>query len=218
MKKEKHAMSSALKRWYFFAVFWPVFCLVFAGIIMGQSGRTLDERISDTGFTLFPLVFFAIGMSIRRRLLKERGAATALVAATVVSEGRRKRTGRNKNYFPVFEFQANGILYKVTYLSGSGFQLVKEGEQVDLYYTPENPRVFYVPVLQRHDKRRSRLFCGIGILFPLVGLFAPQIREFFSFCPSLSVCQRIVFAKNSPLKNPLLQKNAGTDHFCSGVF
>lgn len=171
------------KRWYCLVILWPLLCLVFIGIIIGQSGRTVDERISDAGFTIFPLVFFGIGMAIRRRLLKEQDNATALTAAVVVSEGRRKRTGRNKTYFPVFEFRANGVSYRVTSHGGSGFQLVTEGDKVELYYNPENPQLFYVPVLQRYDNRCSRLYCGIGILFPLIGLFAPQIRALFSFLP-----------------------------------
>lgn len=181
--KEKHSKDSALKRWYWLVVFWPLLCFVFAGIIIGQSGRTVDERISDAGFTIFPLIFFAIGMSIRHRLLKERRNAIALTTATVVYEGRRKRTGGNQRYFPEFEFQANGVNYRVTSSAGSGFGLVKIGDRIDLYYTPENPRLFYVPVLHRRDNRCACLFCGIGILFPLLGLFAPKVRAFFSFLP-----------------------------------
>lgn len=179
--KEKHSKNSALKHWYWFVIFWPLLCFVFAGIIIGQSERTVDERISDTVFTIFPLVFFAIGMSIRRRLLKERENAIVLTTAIVVSEGRRQRTGRNKIYFPEFEFQVNGINYRVMSSGGSGFQLVKSGDWIDLYYNPENPQLFYVPVLQRYDNRCSHLYCGIGILFPLIGLFAPQLRSLFSF-------------------------------------
>ncbi len=179
--KEKHAKDSALKRWYWFVIFWPLLCFVFAGIIIGQSGRTIDERISDAGFTIFPLIFFAIGMSIRHRLLKERRHAIILTTAIVVSEGRRKRTGGNNNYFPEFEFQVKGMDYKVKSPSGSGVKLVKIGERVDLYYAPENPQLFYVPVLQRYSNRCSLLFGGIGTLFPLVGLFAPQLRSLFPF-------------------------------------
>ena len=89
----------------------------------------------------------------------------------------------NQRYFPEFEFQANGVNYRVTSSAGSGFGLVKIGDRIDLYYTPENPRLFYVPVLHRRDNRCACLFCGIGILFPLLGLFAPKVRAFFSFLP-----------------------------------
>lgn len=183
MGKEKRSKGFALKIWRGFVVIWPLLCLVFAGIIIGQSDRTVDERVSDVGFTIFPLVFFAIGMSIRYRLLEERENATALTTAVVVSEGMRKRTGKNKVCFPVFEFQANGMTYRVTSRGGSGFNLVKNGRQVDLYYNPGDPQLFYVPILQKYHNRCSRLFCGIGILFPLTGLFAPQLRSLLSFLP-----------------------------------
>lgn len=182
---EVKASSQALagKRWRFFAIFWPLLCFVFAGIIIGQPGRTADERICDVGFTIFPLVFFALGMSIRHRLLKERGSATVLTTAIVISEGRRRPTGGNKLYFPQFGFQVDGTNYTVTSSGGSGHQIVKSGDQVDLYYTPGDPRSFYVPALQRYAVRCSCLYCGIGILFPLIGLFAPPLRSLVSSLP-----------------------------------
>lgn len=170
-----------MKRWRCFAILWPLLCFAFAGIIIAQSGRTMDEKISNTAFTMFPLIFFAIGMSIRRRLIKERENAVALTTAVVISEGKRQHIGKNKNYFPEFEFQVNGVNYKVISPHGVGFSLVKKGNQVDLYYMPENPQLFYVPALQKYDKRCSRLYCGIGILFPLIGLFAPQLNALFIF-------------------------------------
>lgn len=43
-----------------------------------------------------------------------------------------------------------------------------------LYYAPDNPNVFYVPIMQRHDKRWAMLLCGVGIVYPLVGLYAEK--------------------------------------------
>lgn len=178
---KKSPPRSALKRWRLLAVCWPLLCVAFA-VVISQSDRTPDERISDVMFTLFPLVFFFIGMSTRRRLLEERGHATASTTAVVTANGMRRPTGKNKRYFPEFSFQANGTNYHVTASHGSGsHQLVEEGEQVVLCYNPENPRLFYVPALQKHDRRVSLLLCGIGIVFPLIGLFAPQIRALFPF-------------------------------------
>lgn len=117
----------AWKCWHFFVIFWPLLCFVFMGIIIGQSDRTVDERIADVGFTVISLIFFAMGMSIRRRLLKEQRTAVALTTAVVVSGGRQKRTGRNPEYYPEFEFQANGVNYRVRSHGGSGSRLVKGG-------------------------------------------------------------------------------------------
>lgn len=172
--------SDALKRWKVFVIIWPLLCFIFAGIILCQPGRNMDERIADTSFTIIPLVFFAIGMSMRRRLLKERGYANVRTRATVISRGRITRTGK-RYFYPVYEFQAGGITYKVTSHSGYNVCFVTEGRQVDLYYASENPQLFYVPLMQKHDRRVSAIQCGVGILWPLIGLFAPQIRELFSF-------------------------------------
>ena len=171
--------GAALKRWRFFAVFWPLACVVFACLILLLPGRNLDETIADTMFTVFPLVFFAIGMRSRRRLIEERQYATVLTTATVVSEGRTTRTGHNTAYFPEFQFQVGALTYHVKSPSGSGSHFVSRGARVELYYAPENPRIFYVPAIHRYHRRVSGLFCGIGIVFPLAGLFAPLIRALF---------------------------------------
>ncbi len=170
-----------MKGWRILAVGWPVLCLAFAGSMLVRPGRTLEQRIADSGLTLIALIFFAIGMSVRRRLLEERGSATVLTVATVVSSGKVTRTGKKTIYFPEFQFQAGGTVYRVKSPSGSSFHHLSEGRTVELYYTPENPRLFYVPTLQRHDRRVSALLQGIGILFPLAGLFAPQLRALLAF-------------------------------------
>ncbi|MCI8608301.1 MAG: hypothetical protein HFE73_01495 [Firmicutes bacterium] len=59
--------------------------------------------------------------------------------------------------------------------------VISAGEQVELYYARQNTYVFYVPAMLKHDRRVSGLLCGIGILFPLIGVFAPLIRPLFYF-------------------------------------
>ena len=173
-----------MKSWRVLAVGWPAVCLVFAGGILAGPGRTPEERVADTCFVVVGLIFFAIGMSVRRRLLKERKGASVLTTATVVSVGKVIRTGKNAAYFPEFQFQAGGTSYRVKSPSGSGFHRLSEGRQVELYYDPKNPRLFYVPVLQKHEWRVSVLLCGIGILFPLAALFAPQLQALLGFLPA----------------------------------
>lgn len=172
--------DDALKRWRFFVVVWPLTCMCFVGIISYQAIMGMEERAFDAGFALIPLVFFAIGMKMRYRLLKERRYASVLTVATVISGGRRSREGK-RYFYPVYEFQAGGITYKVTSPSGYSVCFVGEGRQVELYYAPENPQLFYVPLMQKHDNRVSAFLCGIGIVWPLAGVFAPQIRSVFSF-------------------------------------
>lgn len=181
MSVEISERNKGLKNWRLFAIIWPLLCLTFAVTIIFQSNRSVDERISDIMFTIFPLIFFAIGMKIRRRMLKERMYATMITTATVISQGRRMRMGNHRAFFPEFEFQAGETIYKVTSPSGSGVCLVTEGRKVELYYNPQNPRDFYVPIMHKHDRRCAMLFCGIGVVFPLIGLFAPLIRGLFPF-------------------------------------
>lgn len=172
--------NDKLKTWRFFAILWPFMCVLFIGIIICAPGRNMEERICDTFFALIPLIFFAIGMSMRRRLLKERRYATALTKAFVVSEGLRIQPGK-RNFFPEFEFRAGESTYRVQYTAGYSFHIVSTGEEVDLYYNPQNPRIFYVPAVQKHDNRLSLLLCGVGVVWPLLGLFAPLYRPLFSY-------------------------------------
>ncbi len=185
MDAKTDSWNVARKRWYFFAIFWPLACFIFAGIIISQPGRGMDERIADVGFTMIPLIFFAIGMHMRWRLLKERLHATVLVKAVVVGVDSKLRIGEGnkRNYFPQYEFQVGKEQYRVKSSIGYGHSYVKTGQQVDLYYAPENPNLFYVPIMQKHDNRWALLLCGVGIVYPLIGLLAPQIRALVSSLP-----------------------------------
>ena len=170
-KKER-----SFKGWRFCAVFWPLLCIGFAGIILYQSIQGMEERFAgDAAFTVIPLIIFAIGMKMRHRLIKERRNATVRTTAAVVSTGRRAHSGEI-NYFPEFEFWAGEKAYQVKYACGYSYCVVEEGQKVDLYYDPQNPNTFYVPLMQKHDKRWAAILCGVGVLWPLFGLFAPQIR------------------------------------------
>ena len=61
--KDNTEPGNALKIWRYVAVFWPLCCVVFVGVIIYQSLQGIEERlIIDTGFVIIPLVFFGIGM------------------------------------------------------------------------------------------------------------------------------------------------------------
>lgn len=170
----------AFKKWQRLAVIWPVLCIIFAVIIIWQAIEGMEERAFDAGFIPIALVFFAIGMSIRRRLLKERRHATVLTTATIVSKGIRRRSGK-RFFYPQCEFRIGEKTYRVTSPAGYGMCPVSKGKQVQLYYAPENPALFYIPVMQKHDNRIAALLCGIGIAFPLIALFAPLLRTLLYF-------------------------------------
>lgn len=174
-----------LKKWRFQAIGWPILCLVFAGLIICLPGRDTEQRIADVGFTMISLVFFAIGMRMRKRLLRERGHATVRTVATVVevkSTWTMSDRGR-RNHYPVYEYQVGEVKYREISPSGCTSCPVTKGQEVELYYDPKNPKLFYAPAVQRHDRRWSGLLCGIGIVYPLVGLLAPFLRELFAFLP-----------------------------------
>ncbi len=169
--KLKHAQ----KVWRFCAIIWPLLCVFFSGVVLCDSARNVDERIADAFFIIIPLIFFTIGMSVRHRLMKEQAYATAFANAVVVSNELIIRSGK-RIFFPEFEFQANETIYRVRHPIGCSYRIVSEGKSVDLYYNPNHPEQFYVPVMQKHDNRVSLLLCGIGVVYPIIGLTAPLIR------------------------------------------
>lgn len=170
----------ALKRWKIIAVAWPLLCIVFAGIIISQRERGGEERIVDAVFAILPLIFFAIGVRMRLRVLKERAFAAVPVSARVVSGGVAVHPGNN-HYYPEYEFEVDGETFHVKSHHGYGSCHVTVGSQVKLYYSPEDPKLFYVPAVQRLDNCWAVLLCGVGFLWPVMGLFAPQMRAALAF-------------------------------------
>ncbi|RKI42076.1 DUF3592 domain-containing protein [bacterium D16-51] len=174
MNSNTSSQDHAQKLWRFFVIFWPLLCFTFAGTIIFQSGLKTEKSLVGVGFTIIPLVFFAIGMSIRRRLLKERKYATARTTATVISVESRPAIseGNKRVYIPIYEFQVGKDTYQVKSPAAYGNIGVSRGQVVDLYYNPRKPQMFYVPIMQKRDNRWSVLLCGVGIIYPLIGVFS----------------------------------------------
>lgn len=172
MNTERALQDFAIKRWRFFVVFWPLLCFVFAGIMVCYPGLEAEKRIAGAGFAVVPLIFFAVGMGMFHRLLKERRHANVCTKATVISvESTLAFAGGNRRtYFPIYEFQIGEKKYQVKYPTGYSSNCVSKGQQVDLYYNPKDPRLFYVPIVQKRDKRWAVLLCGVGVVYPLVSM------------------------------------------------
>ena len=85
METETSLQDTAIKKWRFFMIFWPLLCFIFVGIVVSYPGMETENRIVGVAFAIIPLIFYTIGMCMIRRLLKERKYATASTIATVVS-------------------------------------------------------------------------------------------------------------------------------------
>ena len=85
METEASLQDTTLKKWRFFMISWPLLCFIFAGIVICYPGMETENRMVGAAFAIIPLIFFVIGMSMIRRLLKERKYATTSTIATVVS-------------------------------------------------------------------------------------------------------------------------------------
>lgn len=170
MESKTSLQDSAIKKWRFFAILWPLLCFAFAGIILCCPGLETENRIAGTAFAIVPLIPFSVGMGMFHRLLKERSHATASTTATVISVESKIASSGGRIYFPIYEFHIGEKSYQVKYPTGYSTGNISKGQQVDLYYNPKDPLLFYVPAVRKRDKRWATLLCGLGIVYPLIGL------------------------------------------------
>ncbi len=180
METETSLQDTAIKKWRFFMIFWPLLCFIFAGIVIFYPGMEAENRMVGAAFAIIPLIFFMIGMCMIRRLLKERKYATTSTIATVVSIESKLSASKNSRrvYFPIYEFQIGEESYHVKSPSGYSSSCVSKGQQVDLYYNPQDPLLFYVPIIQKRDKRWAVLLCGVGVAYPIIGLVSQILSTF----------------------------------------
>ena len=74
--------------------------------------------------------------------------------AKVVSLQRREEDGRYRSrFYPVLEYYAEGMLYKVVYPEGSFPSRWEIGKEVNILYEPSNPEVYQI----QEQTMRSRL-------------------------------------------------------------
>ena len=158
-------------------LFWLVFYCVIGAIILWQAGRGIPNRYyADISAVLVPPVFLAIGAAMKYSFDKRRRLATAPASAEVVSIERKASSDGHVSYAPVYEFFAEGSVFKVTSPSSFSKSPLKAGDHVDLFFTPDLPSYIYVPGYENPPILFIVYLHIIGILFPLIVLAGPVLR------------------------------------------
>lgn len=126
-------------------------------------------------FTLLGIVFLTIGLMMKKFLRRRQEKASAVTTATVVEiVKRRNRSGsngcRSTSYCPVYEYYANGAARRVCSRVGSSPCPFHVGEQLELYFDPDDPAKIYIEKEARLMRLIIVIFCAVGGLFTVLGL------------------------------------------------
>lgn len=162
------------RKWGQIITFYLLLCMIFIGIILYQAGQGMEERTLDFLAVLVGAIFFIIQAALKRSAEKRRERATARTTATLVET---KRSVGSDSTNSIYEFYAQGVTQRV---SSPGVYGVNIGEQVELYYAPQYPKIIYIPRVEESARRSTFIFeiflYIIGIVLPLFGLTAPLFR------------------------------------------
>lgn len=115
-------------------------------------------------FTIMGIITLIVSIIWLRQIIQRRRKATARTNATVTHEH-----GQD-GYSPHYTFYVNQHQYDVFSQIWSESPLCKDGEQVTLYFIPDNPYVFYVPREKRRLYLVWALMCFAGVVFTAVGI------------------------------------------------
>ena len=119
-------------------------------------------------WALIGVVFFIIGTSIRRNRKKKVQRCTSHTYGKVVDLVRRESRDSDGNYssswHPVFEYRIGGLTFVKESNFGRSQAKFGIGQNVDIYYDPDNYNDFYVP--------EETLPNTLGIIFAAVGVVA----------------------------------------------
>ncbi len=143
-----------MKRWRFWVIFWPLCCLTLTGVMLYQwsAGMAYRDPVHAV-FPIFSLLFFFIGMGMKKNSAKHREVATRLAPDATVAYLNTRRGNHGTVKPPVYRYTAGEISYTVSSRSSYSPCPVHTGEAVELYYSPRTPGPSTSP-------RRSEPACG----------------------------------------------------------
>ena len=114
------------------------------------------------------LVFFIIGAAMRASRKRKEENCTSQTYGKVVDLVRRESHdsdgGYSSSWHPVFEYRIGGMTFVKESNFGSSQAKFAIGQDVEIYYNPDNYNEFYVP-----GEKLPRL---IGTIFTIVGVVA----------------------------------------------
>ncbi len=140
------------------------------------------QRIMKIIIPLFLIMFFSIfffvGTFVSNIQKKAKKVCTEPVNA-VVCDMARSSSSNGTTYAPVYEFEYNGMKYRIKSNTYSNPMPLQVGESVQIFVEPGNPDRIYSP----HEKattmvgRIFQIIGGIGMLIPLIILIIKLARS-----------------------------------------
>lgn len=135
---------------------------------VGKKQRTVKIFVSIF-LIMFFSIFFFVGTFVSNIQKKAKKVCTEPVNA-VVCDMARSSSSNGTTYAPVYEFEYNGMKYRIKSNTYSNPMPLQVGESVQIFVEPGNPDRIYSP----HEKattmvgRFFQIAGGIGILIPLI--------------------------------------------------
>lgn len=135
---------------------------------VGKKKRMVKVIVSIF-LIMFFSIFFIVGTFISNIQKKAKKVCTEPVNA-VVCDMAKSSSSNGTTFAPVYEFEYNGIKYKIKSNTYSNPMPLQVGESVQIFVEPGNPDRIYSP----HEKattmvgRFFRIIGGIGMLIPLI--------------------------------------------------
>ena len=126
------------------------------------------------------ILFLARG-KVQEHIERQKEACTELTDATIIemNKTRKRINGEYRNRWnPIYEYYVDGVRYEKESSNYYKYGVFEEGDQVDLYYNPDDPEEIYIPAEKPEDTVTLLMilavafflagFLVLGIMFPVV--------------------------------------------------
>lgn len=126
-------------------------------------------------FWVISIIFLVIAKNSANSLREKKEKCVSETTATVI-DIKKERMGTTDDYsytwYPVYEYTVDGQQITKKSNIGNGETRFEKGQQVTLYYNPDNLEEIYVP--EENAESLAALFKVMGTVFLIVG-FIPLV-------------------------------------------
>jgi hypothetical protein len=147
-----------------------------------KVNNTIVFPILITAFLFLGTIFIGLGIGFKSVIDKKAAVCTARTEAVVTEMNREVNlsagTDSYRSWFPVFSYWAKGEEITVRSKIGNEKKIFEEGQNVELYYNPDNIREYYVPA--ENVSFLPKVFIGVGGTFAALGIVSFLIMRVIS--------------------------------------
>lgn len=122
---------------------------------------------------LIGVIFSIIGIAMLNHRKKKEERCTSKVWGKVKDIVRQKSHdsdgGYSYSWHPVFEYTIGGLTYIKESMSGSTQTKFAIGQDIEIYYNPEDPHDYYVPE-DKIPKVLGKVFTAVGMIAIVIAI------------------------------------------------